>query len=234
MSSTFSRAGGDSPTRLQSRGARLLTALDTLYAKARPEVPSGGFKDRVFLRLDQVLRSHPKALLRPDDSFDAEAMDRLILEVEDLPIGVDVWFIYAACAYAIAAIHAMEIGDETRSWEMLADANFHLGWAFSLSEGEEITDVIFSERFKAARSKAATDGRHRKTNEMKAWAYEYVRAQGEWPSQARAVAALEEELKKEFGDDCLKDFEGTVTKWLKEMPGREQLFETLRANRTKS
>ena len=220
----------EQPTSLQSRGSRVLTTLDRLYSKARPHAPD--FKARVFLRIDSALRTDSSVVFSSDGRFNGERFDHLILEIEEFPVGVEIWYIYASCSYVVAAIHAVESGDDFLAWDRLTEASYFLGWACAISEGQEITDTVFEKQMASTLSKAGTDERHRKTNEMKDWVYAFLRADQPWKSQGAAVVALETELKKQFGEDCLKDFEGTLSRWLRVMPGREQVFLTLKANGT--
>jgi hypothetical protein len=81
--------------------------------------------------------------------------------------------------------------------------------------------------YKTSVAAAAGSKRHTKTNQLKDRAHAIVRAQAPWPSQASAILAVESDLMKEFGADCLKDAENTIRGWIKLMPDRLELIPSL-------
>jgi hypothetical protein len=61
-----------------------------------------------------------------------------------------------------------------------------------------------------------------------------LRSSNDWVSQSRAAAIVESTLKAEFGENALKDFEGTITSWIKAMPDRLEVIPSLKERLTKS
>lgn len=234
MSSASALGSRDSSAFFPNRINSLMSTLARDYQLIRPQFGSEGFKERVFEKLTAISVERPQSLVSVDGKLDNQALDRLCVEQEEEgPIPFDIWLIYGACAFGLEAMRALEKGERDRAWDLLAEGFFYLGAVAWASKGEEMTDTAVKKRQNSERARKAAEARHKPTNEMKMWAYEYIRSQTGWPSQARAVAALENVLKEQFKDRVLTDYEGTITSWLEEMADREQHFPTVGNNRSR-
>ncbi|WP_290644043.1 hypothetical protein, partial [Aquabacterium sp.] len=184
----------------------------------------------------------PNSLVSVDGKLDAQNLDKLCIEQEGFSKVHDSWLIYSACAFGVAAKSALDKDERDRAWDLLAEGCFYLGVSNWASRGEEMTDLAFKKCLDSEFGRQGSAGRHKRTNEMKARAYELIRQEKQgrteqdkgWPSQARAVAWLEIELKKEFGENALGNFPDTVKGWLDKMEDREQHFPTVGANRARA
>ncbi|MDQ7954778.1 MAG: hypothetical protein RET84_02665 [Pseudomonadota bacterium] len=143
-------------------------------------------------------------------------------------IETSVFLIHVSCAYAISCLIALEANDKDLAWDFLCQACFFLGSpAFtnhlSVAFPRQLADAQIS-----ARASKAGAIRHEQTNKLREHTYSVMRAQAPWLSQARAAAIIEGELKEKFGEDCLRDYGGTIERWLKQMPDRLELIPSLR------
>ena len=218
-------------SRIENRFARLMATLEREYQHLRPEFEAGGFKERVYQRLSKQLRTDPTRIVNSDDQLDPDRMNQFVQEIElaTLPVRMDLWNIHAGCAYCVLAELAYEQNDKDLAWNRMTEAALYLGWVLSVTRGPDVYDHEVMKAVKSYAGRNAAKGRHKDTDAMKEAAYSYVRETGGFPSQSKAVIAIEGILRARFPNaKPLKDPEETITRWLRAMPGREIYFGTLK------
>lgn len=218
-------------SRIEIRFDRLMNTLAREYQHLRPEFEADGFKQRVYERLSKQLRADPLRITNSDGQLDPDRMNQFVqeMELDTLPVRMDIWNVHAGCAYCILAELAYEQNDKDLAWDRLTDAAMYLGWVLSVRRGVDFYDHEVMKVVKANAGRNAAKGRHKDTDAMKEAAYSYVREVGGFPSQSKAVVAIEGILRAQFPNaKPLKDPEVTIARWLRTMPGREEYFGTLK------
>lgn len=231
MTSETSTQDPQSLSRIEVRFARLMATLEREYQHLRPEFEAEGFKQRVYERLANQLRDDPARLMNPDGQFDPDRLHAFIGEIElaTLPVRHDVWNIHAACAHCILAEIAFEKNEVDQAWDQFVDAAMYLGWVLSVKRGPDVYDHAVHKSVKSSQGRKAAKGRHKVTDAMKEAAYAHVIENGGFPSQLRAAASIESMLRAKFPTaKPLSDPEGTIERWLRDMPRREEYFDTLK------
>ncbi|KQW61523.1 hypothetical protein ASC92_26710 [Variovorax sp. Root411] len=213
--------------------------MENEYQKSKPQYGEQGFKERVHGRIKTLFVEDAASALLPTGEVNAERFFELITG-EGPAIESDVAWIYVSCANALAAMWVMEKQEQQQeqeqeqelqqdcAWDLLCEASFYLGTVVVTNRGEELFTETVVGTYKSAIAAEGGSSRHKQTNAMKTRAYEIMRSQAPWPSQARAVSILENTLTEEFGPDSLKNFEATITGWIKAMPDRLELIPSLR------
>jgi len=209
-----------------NRFNRLMNTLERSFQTICPQYGAEGFKERVFDRLTEHSKNLPNFYVSLDGTINEEKLAEALLGDSS-----DVWFIYCACAFAIEVGHALVKGNHDCAWCLMTDAYFYLGVVTVVTGGEEMNVLAVKRALDSERARKAAEARHKKTNEMKTWAYEYVKTKNTWRNQAHAVLDIESQLKAQFKDRPLKNYEETITSWLQEMEDREKYFPTVGANR---
>ncbi len=212
--------------KLFKRYSKIMTALEAEYQLSKPRHGVVGFRERVFFRIKSVIIADTSAAFKPTEELDLERFVHLAA-IDGPVVESDVLWIYFSCANAIAAMLKLEQGERDHSWDLLCEASFYLSAVLVTNRGQQIiSDALVKDAQVASATKAALK-RHAPTNAIKTRAYEILRTQAPWPTQAGAVRVLANILSDEFGPDCLKSFETTILKWIKEMPDRLDLIPSL-------
>lgn len=220
-----------SKPRFEIRRIQFLNVLEREYLRLRPEFGVDGFKNRVFERIGTQIVADATRLLDSDGELVPQLLQAFIdeLELKSLPVKVDLWLVHFSCAYCIVAQLAYGQNDIDRAWHLLTEAAVNLGSVLASGRGPEIYDHEIRKIIKSNEGRTAAYGRHKGTNAMKEAAYAYVRECGGFPTQPRAVVAIESMLLEKFpAATQLKDSVGTISGWLRDMPDREEYFESVK------
>ena len=213
--------------RILRRYAVTMDQLDFEYAKSVPNSPPGEFKEDFFIPLCQLIQQLPSVSAILDDRAVLREITEEFLKRKKR-IELDVWFIYLSCAHATAAKVALERHEQNLAWDLLYEAGLMLGGVMVINRDDEVLFNDMLNIHKATFAKQNAYSRHKQTNAIKTRVYEIMRAGSSWISQASAVQIVANMLIEECGKDCLKDFEGTITGWIKAMPDRLDLIPSLR------
>lgn len=213
--------------RIVHRAHRLLNTLEREYFEIRPQHGQNGFRERVFNRMNDFSITNPGDLVLPTGDVRVEKVTEFI-EIEGDAIESDLWWIYMACAHTVASARALQVGDRDLAWELLCDAHKSTGVVLVTNRSEEIFTKTVVDLFNKSKASKAGEARHRQTAAMKARVHEIMRSRNDWLSQSNAALSVEVDLKAEFGEKALRDFEGTITGWIKAMPDRLELIPSLK------
>lgn len=214
--------------RIVHRAIRLLDTLAREYFQTKPQYGEDGFRERVFMRIDDFSKTNPGEVVLPTGEVCAEKVIEF-LGLEGDAIQSDVAWIYFACAHTVASARALQGGDQDLAWELLCDAHKFLGSVLATNKLEQIFTQTVANGLNSEKASTAAKGRHNVHNQMRMRAYELVRERTNWPSQAMAARTLKTQLKTEYGE-VLTNPENTIEGWLRMMPAheREKCFPTLK------
>jgi hypothetical protein len=232
---TSETAANDHNSLLQigKRHAWILGSLENCYRSLRPEF-ADDFRQRVYERLRNQLQIDPARLLNADGQVENARFHEYVgeLELASLPVEHGVWHIHAGCAYCILAELAYYPKGADRAWDLLTQAAIHNGWVLSMMLGPKVYDYAVLKAVKSNSGRKAAKGRHKETDAMKEAAYAFVKENGGFPSQPAAAFAIEDFLRTKFPNaKPLKGPEATIMRWLRDMPEREEYFDTLKKGR---
>lgn len=210
----------------------LLNTLEARYESLRPEAGVAAFSNRVFNRLLAQFDMAPERLMGPDERLLGQALNEFVQEVEEPPAEIEIWTIYGACAYCVAAGISYRNHDEDRAWDLIAEANFHLGWILATGADPVIYADETLKHVKSLLGASLAAGTHRETNEMAAAAQEFVRKSNGFKTLVAAREAIDEMLQENFPDRLIKDPK-TIDRWVRQMPDCSRYIESIKKRENK-
>ncbi len=224
----FSQAEFD---RQQATANRIYTNLGECYDRLHNKWGSVRSGERLFEVMESFLSKGRGSIAGSDGIQDIDGLISFIFENEGSSIDTATINLYLSAGFLVESVRALRNKHWGAVWECLAHSAYYCGVGQALSGVDAKT---FGEIGKIFRSEVAAKNAaklHGPTNEMRDWAYSFVREyNGGFGNMRIAVEALQPLLHERFGDrfEKLADDYGTVYTWLRKMPDKAKYFRSVK------